>query len=195
MLSDVTARHIVAKLSAILDLAAIILTSAGVLASHGKYHLFCAAGIFWGLSTACDSNTDALFADSVTTAERSAQFTQLQALSLACLGGGPLIAAAIFHQQGTLPSNNTNKHRKATLQLLTLPVWHLRGGSVRCCTGVEGQHGVDSCCTQHSTPSRTPPTTPRALCGGRDCARYVGERLECNVAVLNAGVWKCAVIH
>lgn len=101
VLSDKTARHIVAKLSAFLDLAAILLTSAGVLASHGKYHLLCAAGIFWGLSTACDSNTDALFADSVPTGQRSTQFTQLQALSLACLGAGPLIAAAIFHSQGT----------------------------------------------------------------------------------------------
>eukprot|EP00892_Ulva_mutabilis_P002491 jgi/Ulvmu1/12242/UM086_0033.1 len=100
VLSDRTARHIVAKLSALLDLAAMISTSAGILASHGQYHLLCAAGVFWGMSTACDSNTDALFADSVPTGQRSAEFTQLQALSLACLGAGPLIAAAIFHQQG-----------------------------------------------------------------------------------------------
>lgn len=100
ILSDKTARHYVSKLSAVLDAIAIAFTSAAVLSNHNKFHLLCVGALFWGLSVACDSNTDALFADSIPAAERSSQFTQLQALSMACLGAGPLIAAAIFHSQG-----------------------------------------------------------------------------------------------
>ena len=103
ILSDKTARHYVAKLSAALDTVAIVFTSSAVLStssSQHKFHLVCVGALFWGLSVACDSNTDALFADSIPAAQRSAQFTQLQALSMACLGAGPLIAAVIFHSQG-----------------------------------------------------------------------------------------------
>lgn len=101
VLSDKTGRHVVAKLSACLDAAGICFTTAAVLAKHYKFHLICAGALFWGFSVACDSNTDALFADSIPAEQRSAQFTQLQALSMACLGLGPLIAAAIFHEQGS----------------------------------------------------------------------------------------------
>lgn len=111
ILSDKTARHYVSKLSAVLDVVAICATSAAVLSSHHKFHLLSIGALFWGLSVACDSNTDALFADSIPAAERSSQFTQLQALSMACLGAGPLIAAIIFHAQGeTLnPSSATSE--------------------------------------------------------------------------------------
>jgi MFS family permease len=103
ILSDKTARHYVSKLAAALDAVAICFTSSAVLSnlSHiHKFHLISIGALFWGLSVACDSNTDALFADSIPASERSSQFTQLQALSMACLGAGPLIAAAIFHAQG-----------------------------------------------------------------------------------------------
>ena len=99
--SDKWQRHHIARLSAVLDALAIVFSCAAVLMScDGKYALFLVAAILWGMSAACDSSMDALFADSIATGRRAAQFTQMLATSRACLGAGPLIAAVIFHFSG-----------------------------------------------------------------------------------------------
>jgi hypothetical protein len=103
MLSDSTQRHYIARLSAALDGMAITASSAAVLISYispYKYHLFLVAALLWGMSAACDSSLDALFADSIPTGRRAQEFTQMLALSRLCLGAGPLIAAFLFHLAG-----------------------------------------------------------------------------------------------
>lgn len=104
MLSDSTQRHYIARLSAALDGMAITMSSAAVLSSCPyKYQMFLAAALLWGMSAACDSSLDALFADSIPTGCRAHEFTQMLALSRACLGAGPLIAAFLFHISGARP--------------------------------------------------------------------------------------------
>jgi MFS family permease len=101
--SDKMQRHHIARFSASLDALGIITSVTAVLINTWvKFHLFLVAAVLWGMSSACDSSLDALFADSIPTGNRSQQFTQMLAISRACLGAGPLVSACIFHFHGAL---------------------------------------------------------------------------------------------
>ena len=103
--SDKTQRHHIARFSATLDALGIVTSTTAVLVNCSyKFHLFLVAAVLWGMSAACDSSLDALFADSIPTGNRSSEFTQMLAISRACLGAGPLLAAVIFHFCGARPS-------------------------------------------------------------------------------------------
>jgi MFS family permease len=105
--SDKTKRHYIARFSACLDAAAITTSTTAILTNASfKFELFMLAAVFWGMSMACDSSMDALFADSIPTGKRAEQFTRMLSMSRACLGSGTLLAATIFHFSGVLSSVN-----------------------------------------------------------------------------------------
>jgi MFS family permease len=99
--SDKFKRHHIARFASCLDAAAIATSTTAILANASyKFVLFLLASVFWGMSGACDSSVDALFADSVPTGQRAAQFTRMISMSRVFLGAGPLLAATIFHFSG-----------------------------------------------------------------------------------------------
>lgn len=99
--SDKTQRHYIARFSAALDACAIATCSAAILFGGSfTFDLLGVAAVLWGMSAACDSSMDALFADSIPTGRRAEQFTQMLSLSRAFLGCGPLLAAVVFHLSG-----------------------------------------------------------------------------------------------
>lgn len=119
--SDKLQRHIIARFSAVLDGVAITISITALLTSASfKLYLFLAAAILWGASSANDSNMDALFADSIPTGQRALQFTQMLAISRACLGAGPLIAAFIFHMSGATSALS----KLPVMKFALLRPWH-----------------------------------------------------------------------